>query len=234
MRATTRAPSTTSSTNSSSSYGLFLRPRVSCKPFSPTKGTNDAIFKRPLQRRADSPGAPRHGICFATDGDPNGDGAHGGRDWLFSHDVEVAQWFWRRRSRRLQRSAAALTDNLHGSITPSTATSCRRRAPGRRCWAVRTAPQRPGCKCGGMRRRRGRYREMHRVLFNSVARWAVPEGADDRLVDVARQAGLDPAGLRTCFASRRPLERVLQDLCDAQDLVRTLPRSYGSGTVKGA
>jgi hypothetical protein len=89
-------------------------------------------------------------------------------------------------------------------------------------------------KCGEMHRRRGGYREMHRVLFNSVARWAVPEGADDRLVDVARQAGLDPAGLRTCFASRRPLERVLQDLLDTQGLVRTLPRSCGSGTVKGA
>jgi predicted DsbA family dithiol-disulfide isomerase len=77
---------------------------------------------------------------------------------------------------------------------------------------------------------------MHRALFESTAAWSGPN-PDEALQKVAAQAGVDPARFRGCLESRPPWERVLRDLYDGQDIVRTTPSFVlvrnGEGSLMG-
>jgi len=68
----------------------------------------------------------------------------------------------------------------------------------------------------------GRFWEMHGALFATVAEWAV-DASDATLVDLADSVGLDLAAFEECFAGRAALERVLQDLLEAEGVVGQVP-----------
>jgi protein-disulfide isomerase len=88
-------------------------------------------------------------------------------------------------------------------------------------------------ECAG---EQGRFWPMHRALFESTAAWSGPN-PDEALQKVAAQARVDPARFRRCLESRPPWERVLRDLYDAQDIVRTTPSFVlvrnGEGSLMG-
>lgn len=90
-------------------------------------------------------------------------------------------------------------------------------------------------ECAG---EQGRYWPMHDLLFETVESWAVVD-AESKLLELAPRAGLDPHAFRGCFAGRHALERVLQDMYDAQGLVDRVPRfivldGKPPGTITGA
>jgi protein-disulfide isomerase len=88
-------------------------------------------------------------------------------------------------------------------------------------------------ECAG---EQSRFWPMHRALFESTAAWSGPN-PDEALQKVAAQAGVDPARFRGCLESRPPWERILRDLYDAQDIVRTTPSFVlvrnGEGSLMG-
>ncbi|MDH3379288.1 MAG: DsbA family protein [Gammaproteobacteria bacterium] len=63
---------------------------------------------------------------------------------------------------------------------------------------------------------------MHRVLFEKSDEWA-NDDAEQMLVALAEQLPLDIPPFLDCFNSRKGLERVLQDLYDAQGVIRSTP-----------
>jgi len=100
--------------------------------------------------------------------------------------------------------------------------------PGKLLWIskhlpLKMHPQAPiaaaAAECAGDQHR---YWEMHDALFEDIGRWA-NDDAEAALVDIARHVGLDEADFRACLDSRHAMERVLADLYDAQDIVRTTP-----------
>lgn len=82
----------------------------------------------------------------------------------------------------------------------------------------------------------GKFWPMHRALFSGAARWS-SDRAEPELAAIAGETGLDVAAFRTCLAGRQSVERVLRDLYDAQDVVRTTPSFVlvkdGSGSLMG-
>ncbi len=80
----------------------------------------------------------------------------------------------------------------------------------------------------------GRYWEMNRLLFESQSQWAVDD-PDKVLVGLAEQLGLDKSRFSACLSSRQALERVMDDMYDAQGVVSTTPTFVvviaGKGTL---
>jgi protein-disulfide isomerase len=80
----------------------------------------------------------------------------------------------------------------------------------------------------------GKFWEMHDQLFQTQGQWAVDQ-PDPILVSLAGQLNLDVDSFSTCFNSRQALERVLNDMYDAQGVVTTTPTfvvlSGGKGTL---
>lgn len=100
--------------------------------------------------------------------------------------------------------------------------------PGKVLWVskhlpLKMHPQAPiaaaAAECAGDQ---SQYWKMHDALFEDIGRWG-NDDAEAALVGIAGQIGLDEAGFRDCLDSRRAMERVLADLYDAQDIVRTTP-----------
>ena len=67
-----------------------------------------------------------------------------------------------------------------------------------------------------------KFWEMHHALFESSDQWANDE-AEGALVALAKDLPLDMPRFLDCFNSRKGLERVLQDLYDAQGVIRSTP-----------
>jgi protein-disulfide isomerase len=63
---------------------------------------------------------------------------------------------------------------------------------------------------------------MHDALFARVEHWTAGQ-SERAFLEPAAVAGLDLAGFKACFDGRNALERVVGDLYDAQDIVRTTP-----------
>jgi protein-disulfide isomerase len=112
---------------------------------------------------------------------------------------------------------------------------------GRVLWIVKDLPLKEhpkaalaatAAECAGDQ---GRFWPMHRSLFEDADVWS--KTADDAFVRIGTRVGLDPVRLRKCLDSRAPLERVLRDLYDAQDIVRTTPSfvlvRHGEGSLMG-
>ena len=68
----------------------------------------------------------------------------------------------------------------------------------------------------------GRYFEMSQRLYATVATWAQPD-AESTLPALARELKLDPVAFERCFNGRPALERVMQDMADAQGIVQRTP-----------
>lgn len=68
----------------------------------------------------------------------------------------------------------------------------------------------------------GQYWAMREAMFADVERWAT-DRAERELTRLAAALGLRPSAFQNCLAGRRALERVLADLYDAQNVVRTTP-----------
>ena len=66
------------------------------------------------------------------------------------------------------------------------------------------------------------YWQMHGLLHAEWERWA-NDDAENALLTLARKSELDMETFRSCFNSRKGLERVLKDLYDAQGLVTRAP-----------
>jgi len=66
------------------------------------------------------------------------------------------------------------------------------------------------------------YWAMREAMFADVERWA-NNRAERELTRIAAALGLRPSAFQNCLAGRRALERVLADLYDAQNVVRTTP-----------
>ena len=64
--------------------------------------------------------------------------------------------------------------------------------------------------------------EMHDLLFERVADWAVAE-PDTVLVGLARQLGLEEESFAACVGSRAALERVVEDIYDTSDIFGSTP-----------
>ena len=95
-------------------------------------------------------------------------------------------------------------------------------------WIVKSLPLREhrqaviaaaAAECAGDQ---GKFWPMHRALFSEASRWS-SDRAETELAAIARETGLDATAFRNCLAGRRSVERVLPDLYDAQDVVRTTP-----------
>lgn len=68
----------------------------------------------------------------------------------------------------------------------------------------------------------GRYFEMRQRLYATVATWAQPD-AEAKLLALAGDLKLDPVAFERCFNGRPALERVMQDMADAQGIVQRTP-----------
>lgn len=69
----------------------------------------------------------------------------------------------------------------------------------------------------------GQFWEMHHLLFENLEQWSATDNPDLILVNSAEQLGLDVSRFTACLNSRRALERVLDDMYDAQGSVATTP-----------
>lgn len=78
-----------------------------------------------------------------------------------------------------------------------------------------------------------RYWQMHGLLNADPERWA-NDHAEDELPALAKELELDLKDFRLCFDSRKGLERVLQDLYDAQGLITKAPTFVILSGDKGA
>ena len=68
----------------------------------------------------------------------------------------------------------------------------------------------------------GKFWEMYKLLFREMDRWS--EGDPDaELVALAEQLKLDMKLFTQCFNGRNALQRVLNDIYDGQDLIRSTP-----------
>jgi protein-disulfide isomerase len=84
----------------------------------------------------------------------------------------------------------------------------------------------------------GRFWEMHDLLYEKSDQWAA-EGAEAALLGMATDLGLVTARFESCFNSRQALQRVLQDIYDAQGVVTRAPSfilisSAGATMLRGA
>jgi protein-disulfide isomerase len=68
----------------------------------------------------------------------------------------------------------------------------------------------------------GRYFEMRQRLYATTAAWAQPD-AESKLLALAGELKLDPLAFERCFNGRPALERVMQDMADAQGIVQRTP-----------
>ena len=68
----------------------------------------------------------------------------------------------------------------------------------------------------------GRFWEMHHLLYEKVDDWSADD-AESALLGLAEDLGLATEEFESCFNSRQALERVLQDLYDAQGVVNRAP-----------
>jgi protein-disulfide isomerase len=68
----------------------------------------------------------------------------------------------------------------------------------------------------------GRYWEMQRLLYERQEQWA-KDAPDAPLQALAAELGLDMPVFSACFNSRQAMERVLDDIYDAQGVTRTTP-----------
>jgi protein-disulfide isomerase len=88
-------------------------------------------------------------------------------------------------------------------------------------------------ECAG---EQGQYWSMNERLHAESARWA-SDDPDAVMVDLAKDLGLDTAKFRACLTGRRGLERVVDDIYDAQGVVTSTPRFVilhdGRGAVTG-
>ena len=81
----------------------------------------------------------------------------------------------------------------------------------------------------------GRFQEMSRALFESQEAWTDEDAdVDAALIGLAGQISLDAERFRTCLQGRKALEQVLQDLYDAQGVVRETPTFVLLKDGKGA
>ena len=103
---------------------------------------------------------------------------------------------------------------------------------------LRSHPHAPlaaaAAECAG---EQGRYWQMHDLLFATVPEWTVAD-QDSRLLALAPRAGLEPRAFERCLGGRQAMERVLQDIYDAQGVIEVVPRfvilgSGPSGAVTG-
>jgi protein-disulfide isomerase len=69
----------------------------------------------------------------------------------------------------------------------------------------------------------GQFWPMHDLLFAEAEAWSAQDAIDATLAGLARKLDLDVAAFSACLASRRPLERVIHDVFDAQGVVKTTP-----------
>jgi protein-disulfide isomerase len=69
----------------------------------------------------------------------------------------------------------------------------------------------------------GHFWPMHDLLFEARERWTEQEAVDATLIELARELALDVPAFSACLDSRRPLERVMHDMFDAQGVVKTTP-----------
>ncbi|NIP54326.1 MAG: thioredoxin domain-containing protein, partial [Aliifodinibius sp.] len=68
----------------------------------------------------------------------------------------------------------------------------------------------------------GQYWEMHDLLFQTQDEWA--ESSDDSVfITLADQLELEISAFTTCLNSRKALERVIQDMYDAQGFISRTP-----------
>lgn len=100
--------------------------------------------------------------------------------------------------------------------------------PGKVLWIskhlpLRIHPQAPlaaaAAECAGDQQR---YWEMHDALFEEIERWA-HDSVEEALMAIAAGVGLDMPVFRSCLDGRVAMERVLRDVYDAQNVVRTTP-----------
>jgi protein-disulfide isomerase len=69
----------------------------------------------------------------------------------------------------------------------------------------------------------GQFWEMYESLFEGLDEWSTSDDPDSVLLDLAAELGLDMNLFTTCFNSRQALERVLDDLYDAQGVAQVTP-----------
>jgi protein-disulfide isomerase len=86
-------------------------------------------------------------------------------------------------------------------------------------------------ECAG---EQGMFWEMHHLLYEELDEWSAGE-ADAALLALADGLDLDAAAFAACFDGRQALERVLDDLYDAQGVASTTPNfvilSGGRGSL---
>jgi protein-disulfide isomerase len=116
---------------------------------------------------------------------------------------------------------------------------------GKVLWVVKHLPLRmhpnapaaaAAAECAG---EQGQFWTMHHGLYEGQDQWAEIEEVDVFLTALAEQVGLDRSAFVSCLTGRKALERVMRDLFDAQDVVRTTPTFVvlydGKGTaINGA
>jgi protein-disulfide isomerase len=68
----------------------------------------------------------------------------------------------------------------------------------------------------------GKFWDMHHLLFDQTDEWANEE-AETKLLSLGQELSLDMPQFTACFNGRHGLERVLQDLYDAQGIVESTP-----------
>ena len=76
-------------------------------------------------------------------------------------------------------------------------------------------------ECAG---NQGQFWEMHDLLFESIDEWAGDNiDVNPALLDLASEVPLDRTEFEQCFTSRVALERVLDDISDAQGIISQTP-----------
>ena len=91
-------------------------------------------------------------------------------------------------------------------------------------------------ECAGSQRK---YWDMHHALFEKVDQWTESDDADTELLKIAGELELEMSQFKMCFNSRQGLQRVLDDIYDAQGIIRSTPtfliiQGEKSYTVRGA
>ena len=76
-------------------------------------------------------------------------------------------------------------------------------------------------ECAGLQEN---YWDMSTALHSNPGRWADADDRDAALIDIAAGLGLDIDAFRKCFEGRSGLERVVDDIFDAQGIITTAPR----------
>jgi protein-disulfide isomerase len=84
---------------------------------------------------------------------------------------------------------------------------------------VQSLPAAAAAECAG---EQGQFWAMHDLLFKSQKQWAIDK-PDPVLVSLAKEVGLGVDQFSACLSGRQALERVVNDLFDAQGVVSTTP-----------